>query len=112
MWPMRQAFSPAAVSCAIAASHWAAGTHTTMPTPQLKVRYISMRATLPVRASQRNSSGSCQLAASSTAQLPAGSTRGMFSSRPPPVMWASALMPCAVPVAAGWLASASSTVFT
>ena len=38
------------------------------------------------------------------AAVPSGSTRGMFSSKPPPVMWASALMGCA--------ANAISTFFT
>ena len=69
-----------------------------MPMPQLKVRSISAGATPPASASQREDRrhgdrGEVDRGADS----PSGSTRGILSGKPPPVMWASALM--AVPVA-------------
>jgi hypothetical protein len=48
-------------------------------------------ATPPVRISQPNTGGSGQVLASKCAASPSGSTRGTFSTSPPPVMWASAL---------------------
>ncbi|MCY1212281.1 hypothetical protein D9M72_240140 [compost metagenome] len=75
-----------------------------MPMPLLKVRFISMSSMPATFCSQANSSVWGQLPFLRWAAVPSGSTRGMFSSRPPPVMWASALIGC--------LPSASSTGFT
>ncbi len=58
--------------------------------PQLNTRSISSAATPPARASQPNTGGSAQRAASSTATVSSGSTRGKFPGRPPPVMCAAA----------------------
>ena len=62
-----------------------------MPMPQLKVRSISGSAMPPVAASQRNTGGTGTLARSMRTPSRFGSTRGMLSGKPPPVMWASAL---------------------
>ena len=61
-----------------------------MPMPQLKVRYISAASMRPLRLSHSNTGSRGQLARSSTASSPSGSTRGMLSVSPPPVMWARA----------------------
>ena len=68
-------------------------TTTTMPTPQLNVRSISGSAMPPVAASQRNSGVTGTRARSTRTPSPSGSTRGMFSVKPPPVMCASAFTP-------------------
>src|SRR5439155_409692 len=73
-----------------AAAACSGGTMTTMPSPQLKVRYISADSMLPAFCSQSNTGSRCQLRRSSTASRPSGSTRGMLSVSPPPVMCASA----------------------
>src|SRR5688572_23554126 len=49
--PMIAAACPACLSASIAASARSAGTVAVMPTPQLKVRYISASLTLPARCS-------------------------------------------------------------
>src|SRR6185437_2282565 len=67
---------------------------TVNPIPQLKVRHISSRGTLPSRCSHSNTGGNVQLDASIARPSPSGTTRMMFSCRPPPVMWA---MPWIVP---------------
>ena len=67
----------------------AAGTITTMPMPQLKVRYISaesMRAGALQPVEHRIARPAAR--ARSTTSSPRGSTRGMLSVRPPPVMCA------------------------
>ena len=93
-WPrLDAAESDARVSpCAAATPRAAAASATTsaMPMPQLNTRSISSAATPPVRASQANTGGSRQQAASSTATVPSGSTRGRLPGRPPPVMCAAA----------------------
>ena len=61
-----------------------------MPMPQLKVRASSAGSIAPPAWRKANRRGRGQLSASTTACAPSGSTRGIFSSRPPPVMWASA----------------------
>ncbi len=76
-------------SSAVAASASPAATTTHMPMPQLKTRSISA-ATPPVRASQAKTGGGAQAVASSTASVPAGSTRGRLPGSPPPVMCAAA----------------------
>ena len=84
-----RAFSPCSFSRAMALSTSAAGSATSMPTPQLKVRYISWLLTLPAVCSQLKTSGHCRR----TRRLPrvlSGSTRGIFSQKPPPVRWAMA----------------------
>ena len=65
-------------------------TSATMPIPQLKMRRISSSSTLPSDCIQSNSSGRVQLSRLICADRPSGRTRGTFSVRPPPVMWASA----------------------
>jgi hypothetical protein len=59
-----------------------------MPIPQLNVRAISASWMPPWRCSQSKIGGIGQRARSRRALVPCGSTRGMFSVRPPPVMWA------------------------
>ena len=75
-----------------------------MPMPLLKVRFISKSLMAAVACSQAKSSLCGQLPWRSSAAMPSGRTRGMFSNRPPPVMCARALIGCA--------ASAASTGFT
>jgi hypothetical protein len=64
-----------------------------MPMPQLKVRSISLGAMPPAAASQENTAGTGQEMPGSTTPRCFGSTRGRFSGKPPPVMWASAFTP-------------------
>ncbi|AMO47786.1 Hypothetical protein AKI40_1370 [Enterobacter sp. FY-07] len=90
MIPIFHAFSPLAFSSAMALSASAAGSAITIPTPQLKVRYISWRLTLPALCNQLNTAGHCQDDSSMTAWVLSGSTRGMFSQKPPPVRCAMA----------------------
>ena len=71
----------------------AAHDHATMPMPQLKVRAISSGSISPCACRNAISRGCGQASASTVACRPSGSTRGIFSSRPPPVMCASALDP-------------------
>ena len=81
----------------------AASTTTTMPMPLLKVRFISKSEMAAVCCSQANSSVCGQLPFLRWAAIPPGSTRGMFSSKPPPVMWASALIGCKASAASTFL---------
>jgi hypothetical protein len=74
------------------------------PVPQLKVRHISSRATLPSRCSQSNTAGSGQLEVSISRPKSFGTTRMIFSTSAPPVTWAIAWRSC--------LASSSSTGLT
>lgn len=60
MIPIFHAFSPLALSRARALSTSGAGRAIIIPTPQLKVRYISWRSTLPAVCSQLNTSGHCR----------------------------------------------------
>ncbi len=64
-----------------------------MPIPQLKVRSISGWAMRPACANQRKMGKTGTAARSIRAQIPSGSTRGILSGKPPPVMWASAFTP-------------------
>src|SRR6188508_950553 len=89
--PMIQAVSPAALRCASAVSTSDGATTTTMPMPQLNVRYISGADTLPVAASQSNTGSRAQLRRFSVTSNPSGNTRGMLSVSPPPVMCAKPL---------------------
>ena len=104
MVPMLCTVSPAACRVAAQAEADAASITTTMPMPLLKVRFIWASSMPASFCSQAKSSLCGQLPRARCAAVPSGSTRGMFSSRPPPVMWASALIGCC--------ASASSTGFT
>ena len=61
-----------------------------MPMPQLKVRAISPGSILPCAWRKAISRGCGQASASIRAWRPSGRTRGIFSSRPPPVICASA----------------------
>src|SRR5487761_193437 len=88
MRPMWWTRSPAWVSTRATASAWAGAATATIPMPQLKVRAISARAMPAVCASQVKTGGSVQVAASSSAARPSGRTRGIFSTKPPPVMCA------------------------
>ncbi|MNY17267.1 hypothetical protein D3C86_1505730 [compost metagenome] len=66
-------------------------TITTMPMPQLNTRCISASATRPCSWSHWNSGGRVQASFWITAVTLSASTRGTFSVRPPPVMWAMPL---------------------
>ena len=88
--PSRATVSPPPVKAAATASARSACATTIMPMPQLKVRSISRSATLPVCASHLNTGSTGTRARSISAPSPFGSTRGMFSVKPPPVMCASA----------------------
>src|SRR6185369_12500727 len=90
--PMIHAFSPRPLSRSTTSSASPAATASTMPIPMLKVRYISSRSTLPASARRPKSAGRSHLEMPMVARHPGGSTRGTFSSRPPPVMWAMPLM--------------------
>src|SRR6185436_14764299 len=100
-WPMTLAVSPSFASCASVKSASRGATTTTMPMPQLKVRYISADVMRPVAASHSNTGSLAQLLRSSTTSRPSGNTRGMLSVSPPPVM-------CAKPFTPTSCASASS----
>src|SRR5690348_4537767 len=88
MWPIQWTRSPAWVRTRATASTCAGATTATMPMPQLNVRAISARAMPAVCVSQAKTGGSVQVAASISAARPSGSTRGMFSTKPPPVICA------------------------
>src|SRR6185436_18205528 len=99
--PMTAGCSPWSRSTLSARSQCSAATQTVMPIPQLKVRYISSCGILPARCSHSNTGGWLHVCALSRTSRPCGTTRGMFSVRPPPVM-------CAKLCTATDLASASS----
>ena len=102
--PVRQA---EAIEFAFDRGAPSADTTSTKPMPQLKVRHISSFATAPSRCSQSNTGGSTIAEASISRPSPSGTTRMMFSVRPPPVMWAMAW------TCGAWLPrSSSSTGFT
>src|SRR5699024_2464631 len=65
-------------------------TQTTIPIPQLKVRYSSFLDNCPSCCSQSKMGGHDQREVSISALSVGGSTRGKFSNNPPPVIWASA----------------------
>src|SRR5690606_15158117 len=89
-WPMRRWARPrpsSSVSSALAPS---AAATSTKPMPQLKVRHISSRGPAPSRCSHSKTGGSAIAEASMSRPRLSGTTRMMFSVRPPPVMWAMA----------------------
>ena len=85
--------SPCRVNTSVTSAVRSAAATTAMPMPQLKVRVISSAWMSPVLASQVKTSGGVQDVASISAQRDAGRTRGIFSTSPPPVIWANALTP-------------------
>ena len=75
-----------------ALAHRRAPTTSTMPMPQLKIAHASRRRRRRrARAASRTRRHAASASASIRACTPSGSMRGTFSSRPPPVMCASAL---------------------
>ena len=100
MRPIGNTCSPAAVSSAATASAASGAATTTMPMPQLKVRSISDSATPPTSDSQPKTGGGMIASRSMLMPTPSGSTRGRLSGKPPPVMWARALIPSVVRKAA------------
>ena len=57
------------------------------------VQLVGRQAPVASSRTRRNSGGTGHEPSSMPASTPGGSTRGRFSGRPPPVMWASALTP-------------------
>ena len=88
----RNTVSPAASSAASPSPPRSAATTTAMPIPQLNVRAISSGSIAPCACRNAISRGCAQASASIRACAPSGSTRGIFSSNPPPVMCASPLI--------------------
>src|SRR5690606_34588782 len=66
IWPITELARPCRASSADAAVTASRGRITVKPMPQLKVRHISSRATLPSRISQSNTGGSTMADASRT----------------------------------------------
>ena len=62
----------------------------TIPMPMLKVANMSASLASVRRRSSSKIGGSVQVPRSMRAPRPGGTTRGRFSSNPPPVMWAAA----------------------
>src|SRR5271155_3570845 len=89
--PSRATVSPLAVRSALAASDALRSRTATIPMPQLKVRNISASPILPLEASHLNTGRTGTRPRSNETARPCGSTRGIFSTKPPPVIWASAL---------------------
>jgi hypothetical protein len=58
----------------------------TMPTPQLKTRYISVISMLPLSCKNWKISGNCHEVLSNFAAKLLGNTLGIFSNSPPPVI--------------------------
>src|SRR5262249_54423954 len=85
-WPTIHA-SPSSRSSASAS---AGATKATMPSPRLNVRSMSASSTPASRFTIVKIGGSNQLRRSSSTASSSGSARGTLSTRPPPVMWASA----------------------
>src|SRR5208282_3503180 len=84
--PSRTTVSPFAVNCSRAAAAAFASSTATMPMPQLKVRNISCSLTSPEAASHLNTGWTGTQSKSNETESPRGSTRGIFSTKPPPVM--------------------------
>ncbi|KAG0732673.1 hypothetical protein G6F23_014087 [Rhizopus arrhizus] len=93
---MVQCSRPCALTASDTAASWSGATISTKPMPQLKVRHISLSATAPSFCSHWNTGGRVQDDAWMSRPRPSGTTRMMFSVRPPPVMWAMPWMasPC------------------
>src|ERR1700722_20229234 len=89
--PRSTQVSPFAAKHSIAGSAAAGSSTATMPMPQLKVRSISASVILPLAASHLNTGRTGTRSRSSATAKPSGNTRGILSTKPPPVMWASAL---------------------
>src|SRR5258708_25133523 len=83
--------SPCAAKRSLAALAAFRSNTATMPMPQLKVRSISASVILPLAASHLNTGRTAPPSRSSATATPSGNTRGILSTNPPPVMWASAL---------------------
>src|SRR6185312_4570327 len=91
--PMTAAFSPWASRCSTSRSASSGAMAQIMPTPQLNVRSISVSPIPPTRASQPKTLGTDTALRSMCAAMLSGSTRGMLSMKPPPVICARALIP-------------------
>src|SRR5918993_1367334 len=91
--PRAKGHSPAWRRTSATLSAMSAPAMTIMPTPQLNVRSSSLSTTPPAVASQPKTGGTSIAGSSSCTPIPAGSTRGMLSGNPPPVMWTRPLMP-------------------
>ena len=78
--------SPAARRLRTVSSTWFLPTTITKPIPLLKVRAISSGSTPPYFITKRQIDGNCHDEASIKQPVPFGSTLGMFSMKPPPVM--------------------------
>src|SRR3984893_2982311 len=83
--------SPCAEKCSLAALAAVGSSTATMPIPQLKVRSISASVILPLAASHLNTGRIGTRSRSKETAKPSGNTRGILSTKPPPVMWARAL---------------------
>ena len=70
----------------------AGATTMTNPTPMLKTRIISRSSTGPLAAMSLKIGGTGQELRLMRTVRPGGMTRGRLPGRPPPVMWAIALM--------------------
>ena len=89
------AVSPACARCSTSLLASSFATAQSMPMPQLKVRSISRVGDAAGRAQPAEHRRHVPRRRGRVRRRgPSGSTRGMLSMRPPPVMWASALMPC------------------
>ena len=86
--PICQAFSPCALKNSQAAGACQRDTTSTSPMPILNVRYISVSGTLPHFWIRSKMGGGVQLRRSMAARASCGSTRGVLSYNPPPVMCA------------------------
>src|SRR5215469_549046 len=89
--PRRTTLSPCLANESIAAPALLLSSTATMPIPQLKVRSISCSAISPVAASHLNTGKTGTRSSATRTPSPGGSTRGIFSTKPPPVICASAL---------------------
>src|SRR5580700_5857514 len=89
--PSATTVSPCAVKRSLAALAALRSSTATMPMPQLKVRSISASVILPLAASHLNTGRTGTRSRSNETPSPSGNTRGILSTKPPPVMWASAL---------------------
>src|SRR5580700_4128306 len=89
--PSATTVSPCAEKRSMAALAAVGSSTATMPTPQLKVRSISASVILPLAASHLKTGRTGTRSRSKATAKPSGNTRGILSTKPPPVMWASAL---------------------
>ncbi len=89
--PMTEARSPAAVNKSMARCASEASNAMTIPIPMLKMLNISRCGTLPYFSKKRKTGRISHDPSSISIPCPSWRIRGMFSSKPPPVMW---LIPC------------------